>query len=375
MLPNKVSPKKYYWLKLKDNFFEREEIQLIESLPNGKEYVLILLKFMMKAINSDGRLVVKDVIPYNPQMLATVTHSNVDTVRSAIDIFIKFGLMSTLDDGTLYMNEVNALLGSETEFAAKKREYRQNLKNQPKQLTDNSKTQKDFVQDNVQQENRDKSSDIRNNTPLPPKEENGGGGSVWLQITKNLELVFNEDEQSAISRWAEYITSKQKSITVLQIETNLQNLAKLKSDGYDICSMITDTISAGYKWLLKPSAMYIKKAVVTQSVKTVKPHRFSNPEYIIPESPAEKTQLARYILSCYKKRINPKNNQPLTTNEIRTIDLHHKLFMSQDKNANGSFVNYVSWADYILQNEVHTGIPLVDQSINDDSSSLISSVA
>lgn len=370
MLLNKVSPKKYYWLKLKDNFFEREEIQLIESLPNGKEYVLILLKFMMKAINSDGRLVVKDVIPYNPQMLATVTHSNVDTVRSAIDIFIKFGLMSTLDDGTLYMNEVNALLGSETEFAAKKREYRQNLKNQPKQLTDNSKTQKDFVQDNVRQENRDKSLDTRNNTPLPPDGKNGGGGSVWLQITKNLELVFNDDEQAAISRWAEYITAKQKSITVLQIETNLQNLAKLKSDGYDICSMITDTISAGYKWLLKPSAMYIKKAVVTQSVKTVKPHRFSNPEYIIPESPAEKTQLARYILSCYKKRINPKNNQPLTTNEIRTIDLHHKLFMSQDKNANGSFVNYVSWADYILQNEVHTGIPLVDQSINDDSSSL-----
>ena len=79
--------KKFYWLKLKDNFFDREEIQLIESLPNSKEYVLTLLKFMMKAINSEGRLVVKDVIPYNPQMLTTVTHSNVDTVRSTIDIY------------------------------------------------------------------------------------------------------------------------------------------------------------------------------------------------------------------------------------------------------------------------------------------------
>lgn len=367
--------KRYYWLKLKDNFFEREEIQLIESLPNGKEYVLILLKFMMKAINSNGRLVVKDVIPYNPQMLATVTHSNVDTVRSAIDIFIKFGLMSTLDDGTLYMNEVQALLGSETEFAAKKREYRQNLKNQPKQLTDNSKTQKDFVQDNVRQENREQILDTRNNTPLPPNVQNGGGGSVWLQISKNLDIVFDDGEQTSISRWAEYITAKQKSITVLQIETNLQNLAKLKSDGYDICSMITDTISAGYKWLLKPSAMYIKKSVTTKPAKVVKPHRFGNPEYIIPENPTEKSQLSNYIQSCYKKRINPKNNQPLTASEIRTLDAHQKFFLSQDKDANGFFVNYVSWSDYILQNEVHTGIPLVDQSIDDASLSSKSSVA
>lgn len=367
--------KKYYWIKLTENFFDREENQLIESLPNGKEYILLLLKLMMLSINSEGRLVVKNLFPYNPQMLATITHTNIDTVRSAIDVFIKFGLMSILDDGTLYMNEVQALLGSETEFAAKKREYRQNLKNQPQQLTDNSKIQTDIVQDNVRQENRDKSLDTRNNTPLPPNGENGGG-AVWLQIAKNLDLVFDDDEQSAISRWAEYITAKQKSITVLQIETNLHSLAKHKADGFDIYSLINDTISAGYKWLLKPTSVYVKKVVATKpTAKAVKPHRFGNPEYIIPESPAEKAQLARYIQSCYHNRINPKNNQPLTASEVRTIDAHRKLFSSQDKNANGVFINYVSWSDYILQNEVHTGIPLVDQSIDDASPSSKSSVA
>ena len=75
---------------------------------------------MMKAINYDGRLVVKDVIPYNPQMLATVTHSNANTVRSAINIFIKFGLMITLDDGTLCKNEAQSLLGSKTEVCCYK---------------------------------------------------------------------------------------------------------------------------------------------------------------------------------------------------------------------------------------------------------------
>ncbi|TXJ01172.1 MAG: hypothetical protein E6Q32_04965 [Neisseriales bacterium] len=357
--------KRFFWIKLNDIFFERKDIQLIESLPNGKEYVLLLLKLMMLAINSEGRLVVKNLFPYNPQMLATVTHSNVDTVRSAIDIFIKFDLMSTLDDGTLYMNEVQALLGSETEHAAKKRNYRESIKHNP-QLPDKPRTKKDIVQDKVRQENREQISENKENTPLPPKAENRVG-AVWLQMAENLEFNFSNEEQAAISSWAEYQTNQQKNITTLQIEINLQSLFKLKTDGYDITLMINDTISAGYKWLLKPSTMYIKKATITKPAKMIKPHLFGNPEYIIPENPTEKIQLTQYIQSCYKKRINPKNKQLLTVDEIHKLDLHHKLFMSQDKNTKGFFVTYVSWADYILQNEVHTGIPLIEQSINDES--------
>ena len=164
---NNNQTKRFYWLKLKDNFFDREEIQLIESLPNGKRIRSNLIKIYDEGNQFRWSPCCKDLIPYNPQMLATVTHSNVDTVRSAIDIFIKFGLMSTLDDGTLYMNEVQALLGSETEFAAKKREYRQNLKTQSKQLPDKSKTKKDIVLDNVRQENREQISDNKENTPYP----------------------------------------------------------------------------------------------------------------------------------------------------------------------------------------------------------------
>lgn len=350
--------KKYYWLKLKDNFFEREEIQLIESLPNGKEYVLILLKFMMRAINSEGRLVVKDVIPYNPQMLATVTHSNVDTVRSAIDIFIKFGLMSTLDDGILYMNEVQALLGSETEFAAKKREYRQNLKNQPTQLPNKpAKTKKDIVQDKVRQENRDKSLDIRNNiTPYIPQTDDSNRESgivgVWLEHIQKLNCNFTEPEILAISEFAKYKSESGESVTSQQINLTLEQLIEHKNAGYDICRMIKHSIASGYKAVMTPT----KDFLVSGVAKPIVSGKYPAAEYVIPESNTQKRELANYLENCYLRKLNPKTKAPLNSEELACI-AKHKTRQSRSS-------PYVGWFDYIYQNEVLTGICLLDQPLD-----------
>ena len=349
--------KRFYWLKLKDNFFEREEIQLIESLPNGKEYVLILLKFMMRAINSEGRLVVKDVIPYNPQMLATVTHSNVDTVRSAIEIFIKFGLMSTLDDGTLYMNEVQALLGSETEFAAKKREYRQNLKNQPEQLPNKStKTKKDIVQDKVRQENRDKSLDNRNITPYIPQIDNSkrdlGIIGVWLEHIQNLNCNFTEPEISTISEFAKYKSEASESVTSQQINLTLERLIEHKNAGYDICRMIKHSIASGYKAIMTPT----KDFLIAGNTKPIVSGKYPAAEYITPESNTQKRELANYLENCYLRKLNPKTKAPLNADELACIALHKKR---QSRSS-----PYIGWFDYIYQHEVLTSICLLDQPLN-----------
>ena len=48
--------KKYYWLKLNLDFFDREEVKLIENMPNGKEYIIFYMKLLLKSANSEGRL-------------------------------------------------------------------------------------------------------------------------------------------------------------------------------------------------------------------------------------------------------------------------------------------------------------------------------
>lgn len=233
--------------------------------------------------------------------------------------------------------------------------------------TDKPYTENQQIRKNRSYTNKDSiSNKENNNTPIPHKIKTVGGGCIWLIIAKNLKLSFNDDEQAAITLWFNYSASKQKSTTTdLQVETNLKNLAKIKADGYDICSLINDTISAGYKWLLKPSAIYLtaNNYINNKQTKQVKPHLYSNPEYIIPETPAQKSQLARYIQSCYKQKISPKSKLPLSDEERSILDAHYAYVSSQPKNANGFFTTYATWHDYILREEVYTGVSLLDQPI------------
>ena len=116
--------RKFYWLKLKRDFFKRHDIRVIESMPNGKDYVLFYLKLMVESIDHEGALRFSETIPYNEDMLAVITNTNVDIVRSAMKLFESLELVEIFDDQTVYMREVERLVGSETKWAEKKRMYR-----------------------------------------------------------------------------------------------------------------------------------------------------------------------------------------------------------------------------------------------------------
>ena len=92
-------------------------------------------------------------------MLAGITNTDIATVKYAINLFIKLGLMEKLDSGALYMLELENMVGVETDFARKKREYREKVKIEDKKKTkkDTLKTRKDIVR----QELRDKSQELR----------------------------------------------------------------------------------------------------------------------------------------------------------------------------------------------------------------------
>lgn len=119
---------RYYWLKLDRGFFKRHDIAIIEDMPNGKDYVLFYLKLMLESVDHEGALRFSDTIPYNEQMLASVTRTNVDIVRSALRMFEELGMVEVFDDKTLFMTEVAKLLGSETYAAKRQRELREKSK-------------------------------------------------------------------------------------------------------------------------------------------------------------------------------------------------------------------------------------------------------
>jgi len=120
--------KKYYWLKLKRDFFKRHDTRVIESMENGEKYLLFYLKLLVESLDHNGNLRFSETVPYNDKMLSAITFTDIDIVRSAIKVFTELNMIEMIDDGTLYMNQVNSMIGSDTEWAAKKAIYRQKQK-------------------------------------------------------------------------------------------------------------------------------------------------------------------------------------------------------------------------------------------------------
>jgi len=113
-----------YWLKLEKNFLDSKYIKVIKNMPNGKEYILFYLALMLESIDSVGHLKFTDLVPYNEEMLSSLTDTNIDVVRSAMKLLIDLGMVTILNDGTIFLPEVPRLTGKESESAERVRAFR-----------------------------------------------------------------------------------------------------------------------------------------------------------------------------------------------------------------------------------------------------------
>ena len=119
--------RKYYYLKLKENYFDEDAIVLLESMQDGILYSNILLKLYLKSLKNGGKLQLDENIPYTAQMIATITRQQVGTVERALQIFLKLGLVEPLQNGALYMSNIELLIGQSSTEGERKRRARLEL--------------------------------------------------------------------------------------------------------------------------------------------------------------------------------------------------------------------------------------------------------
>ena len=114
--------RKYYYLKLKENFFDGDAIVLLENMPDGILYSNILSKLYLKSLKSSGRLQLDEHMPYTAQMIATLTltRHQIGTVERALKIFLQLGLVEQLADGLLYMTDIELMIGQSSTEAERK---------------------------------------------------------------------------------------------------------------------------------------------------------------------------------------------------------------------------------------------------------------
>lgn len=126
--------KRYYWIKLKESFMTSDTVDFLMSQKDGANYVVLYQMLCLKTINTGGRLarqIGEIIIPYDVEKIQRdCKWFTADTIRVALELFAKFGLVYQDEDGTLVLADHYELVGSETNW--KKIKAAQRAKNLPK---------------------------------------------------------------------------------------------------------------------------------------------------------------------------------------------------------------------------------------------------
>lgn len=129
--------RKFYWLKLKRDFFKRHDIHILNGMEYGREIVLFYIKLMLESVDHEGELRFSKKLPYTNPMLANLTDTPESIVDNAMEVLQELKLVEIIEDGTIVLPQVMDMIGFETDWAKKKKEYRDKLRTNEGQIEDN----------------------------------------------------------------------------------------------------------------------------------------------------------------------------------------------------------------------------------------------
>ena len=120
--------KRYYWLKLKDDFFEEKYIKALRKLPDGDQLVIVYLKMQLKSLKTEGILKFEKIMPSKEEELALFLNEDINIIKLTLKALENMGTIEIWDDETIYLNLLQNLIGSETEVAERVRKHREKKK-------------------------------------------------------------------------------------------------------------------------------------------------------------------------------------------------------------------------------------------------------
>lgn len=198
--------KRYYYLKLKENFFDSDEMVLLESMPDGYIYSNILLKLYLRSLKHEGKLMFNDRIPFNSTMLATITRHSVGVVEKAVQIFRDLQLIDVLDNGAIYMSDIQSFIGKSSTEADRKREYRKKIEEAKRNLITGRQVS-DKCPDKTTPELE---IELEKDIDIDKEEKKGKYSDEHLRLAKKLQSNLTEDfpkemNKVDIEKWADTI--------------------------------------------------------------------------------------------------------------------------------------------------------------------------
>lgn len=132
--------KRYYWLKLKTNFFDSKEMLRLRSIAGGDTYTIIYLKMLLLSLKTDGLLEYDGIDATQDEEIALLLRESLDNVKLTIAFLKRVGLLEVVNKNDFFLNQVPVLTGSEAESTVRSQKCRQLKREAVEQIEGDEKT-------------------------------------------------------------------------------------------------------------------------------------------------------------------------------------------------------------------------------------------
>lgn len=216
--------KRYYWLKLKDDFFISKAMKKLRSIAGGDTYTIIYLKMQLLSIQDEGKLYFDGVDDSFAKELALVLDEDVENVKITIQFLMKNGLLKETTRDEYLLPEAKNSIGSECSSAERVRKHRalKNLEKEQKMLLGNTLVTKCNIE---KEKETDKEIDIeidnkKKNDVYFKNEEVNNLFIEFLKIRKKIKAVNSE---LAIKKLVNKLNKYEDNVKVKMLENSIVN--------------------------------------------------------------------------------------------------------------------------------------------------------
>ena len=123
-----TAPKRYFWLKLHKDFFQRKEIKRLRKIAGGDTYTIIYLKMLLRSIMSEGKLYFDGLEENFSSELALDLDESEENVQITVTYLLNSGLLEMRSEDEYYLPDTKDSTGCETAGAARVRKHRERQK-------------------------------------------------------------------------------------------------------------------------------------------------------------------------------------------------------------------------------------------------------
>lgn len=122
-----MNEKRYYWLKLEENYFDLKVQKALRKLPSGADMLICYLKMQLKYLNTGGIIEFNNICPTITEEIALDIDEDIELVGMTIAVLAKWNVVE-IEDKQLYISEMQQRIGSKSDSALRVAKYREKQK-------------------------------------------------------------------------------------------------------------------------------------------------------------------------------------------------------------------------------------------------------